>query len=98
MIEDTGEDCPEENVCHDVEICSKEMRLQFAALKDGSADTDHEAIEEGILPVRSALKGRPVGNGEPEPSGERRQGERKNEAIVETISEEEKEQGSRQEI
>ena len=42
--------------------------------------------------------GRPVRDGEPEPSGERGQRERQHEAIVETISEEEEEAGGRQEI
>src|ERR1700675_3014819 len=74
------------------------MRFQAAALKKCPADTDQQAVENGILAIRRVLMGRPVRDGEPEPSGEGGQSERQHEAIVETIGEEEEEACGRQEI
>ena len=39
-IEDAGEQCPKENVGHDVQIGSEEMRFQAAAREYGSGHAD----------------------------------------------------------
>src|SRR5579863_9685349 len=74
------------------------MRLQLKALKNCSGCTYYQAVQQGILPVGCVLMGRPMRNREPEPSRERGQSERQHEAIVETIGEEEEEEGRGQEI
>ena len=74
------------------------MRFQAAALKYGSGSTDDQAVENRILPVGCVLMGRPVRDGEPEPSSERGQRERQHETVVKTIGEEEEEAGGRQQI
>src|SRR5258708_32646616 len=74
------------------------MRLQLEALKDRSGYTGQQRVKQGILPVGCVLMRWPVRDGEPEPSGERGQGERQHETVVKTISEEEEETGGGQKI
>src|SRR5579862_5148699 len=69
-IDDSGEQRPKENVGCDVQIGAEEMRLQAAALGDGSGYADDQAVENRILPVGCVLMRRPVRDRESEPSGE----------------------------
>src|SRR4051812_4535897 len=97
-IEYAGEQCPKKHVGRDVQISAKEMRLQTAASQKHSANADQYAVQHGIFSIRCVLMCWPTRNREPKPSRQRGQSERQHEAIVKTISQEEKEASSHQQI
>src|SRR5215469_3273187 len=90
-IKDAGEQSPKQNGSNDVQIRAEKMRFETAPLKKQPPEADHEAVEEGTLAICRVLMGRPARDRQSEPPGKRRQSERQDKAVVESICKEEKE-------
>src|SRR6516225_1337274 len=68
-IEYARKQCPKQNVGHDVQIRTEEMRFYTSPLKKCPVEADQQAIHNSILAIRRVLMGRPVRDRQPEPSG-----------------------------